>query len=475
MTTYFSRDTVEVSFDDTGISNDGEDFSLDEDKVVSVKNAPWQTAFDTDKFLSVSATVARPIKQEYRVGEDTVKVFKKPREELKKAAWSLDNSPFTVSHPESGRVKNVNDVSGFWRDPTYNEDEDNLDANLYIPVNDDEALEFVQENDNVSVGFSHGLRASDEDGVDAYQVDIYFDHVAGVEKGRCDDEDGCGLDRNVTDVETDNSMDIEYDITPYNIFVDDDGETGVLVENDYRDEDDNYFAVSPEEGMGEPKYPIANCSDVEDAWKLRGHGDYRISQETLVERIKRRAEDLDCDEMPWSDESSDSSALSQSGETRYAKEDNENNSNDKTMTNDNCDCTDDGSDDDGGVSFDASSFSIDYLREKNDAVDELYEEKQELEQKVDEKDNKIDELREEVDEYREKEKESIVDSITDITDTWDEDELMEQSLDELGDRLELAKDATESVGTANSTSSTDDSPEKGRVGGTVDPLDKHTV
>lgn len=58
-----------------------------------------------------------------------------------------------------------------------------------------------------------------------------------------------------------------------------------------------YYAVKEDEtpeGEG-PKYPIENCSDVEDAWMLRSHGDYTISTETLEERIQDRARTLGCD------------------------------------------------------------------------------------------------------------------------------------------------------------------------------------
>lgn len=60
---------------------------------------------------------------------------------------------------------------------------------------------------------------------------------------------------------------------------------------------EHYHAVKESEtGEGEgPKYPINNCSDVSDAWKLRSHGDYSISQEALERRIKSRAQDLGCE------------------------------------------------------------------------------------------------------------------------------------------------------------------------------------
>lgn len=88
-----------------------------------------------------------------------------------------------------------------------------------------------------------------------------------------------------------------YDISPG------DGSASV---DAYRDEDGRYFAVAPDENPdGEPKFPINNCSDVGDAWQLRNHGDIGISVETLEERIKRRASDLDCEDPEGESDSAD--------------------------------------------------------------------------------------------------------------------------------------------------------------------------
>lgn len=64
-----------------------------------------------------------------------------------------------------------------------------------------------------------------------------------------------------------------------------------------------YYAVKASETEGDdPKYPINNCKDVKDAWKLRSHGKgLKISQETLENRIKRRARALGCP-VPGSDD-----------------------------------------------------------------------------------------------------------------------------------------------------------------------------
>lgn len=62
------------------------------------------------------------------------------------------------------------------------------------------------------------------------------------------------------------------------------------------DEGGEYHAIKASETSGdEPKYPINSADDVRDAWKLRSHGDYNISQEKLEQRIKRKANEYDVD------------------------------------------------------------------------------------------------------------------------------------------------------------------------------------
>lgn len=479
---YISHDTVEAEFDigDTEVETSGDDveLSLDEERIVTVNNAPWQEAFDTERFLVADAVVARPIKQKYAYDGDVV-TYKKPRDELKRAAWSLDNSPYTIGHPSTGSVRSVDDVHGFWRDPEYHENDDELRSRVYIPVDDDEAFEHISESTDVSVGFSHRISDADEDDVDGYQVDMLFDHVASVETGRCSGEDGCGIEVNEMsrageslDVSTDS-----YDITPSHGTSEDvdDGTIGIYFEGespvsegdsddsavtqvtgDYRDSDDRYYALSPEEGYGEPKYPIENCSDVEDAWKLRGHGDYRPSQDTLEERIKRRANDLDCDNMPWDEENT-----------------NDNETTSDNMTEEGCDCE---TDESGGVTFDVATMSVDAVADKHDGVQEVLDERKELQEQVDELQNEVDEyeetadeLREELDEYRQDERDGLVDTITDITGTWDEDELRELDIDDLRDRLEVAKDVSEETATANADKGTTQDASPKRTGERVDP------
>jgi len=186
-----------VSTTDSGIS-----FNWDEKHIVQVDApADLEGAFETDRFYKIpDVTVARPIKQRY-LDSGEVKTYKKPAAALKRAAWSFDNVPYTLEHPSTGMVKDVNDIHGFWRNAHYDTDNDRLVEDLYIPVTDEEALGFIEQNGGVSVGFYNRTVDSfdgdtgslTDDDVDGFQVDIYGNHIAGVEKGRCSIEHGCGL------------------------------------------------------------------------------------------------------------------------------------------------------------------------------------------------------------------------------------------------------------------------------------------
>ncbi len=201
-----SHDRGVAAFDNaSGVidSSDGVSFSWDEEHIVTV-DAPsdLQGAFDTNQFYKIEdATIARPIKQPY-MDDGDVKWYKKPADELRKAAWSFDNSAYTIDHPMTGMVKDVHDVHGFWRSVRYDDDSDRLQGDLYIPSNDTEALEFIEEHKDVSAGYYNRVVSKYDgdtgdltnDDVDGFQVDMYGNHIASVERGRCSSEDGCGLD-----------------------------------------------------------------------------------------------------------------------------------------------------------------------------------------------------------------------------------------------------------------------------------------
>lgn len=200
---YDAVDVDGITVDDDGSA----DFNWSEIPVVDLGEPPHRTAFDSERFYKIEgATVARPIKQPYRVG-DSIKTFKKPADELRDAAWSADNKPYPLTHPDTGMVKSVDDIHGFWKNPRYDDEDDRLKADLYVPENDEDAREFIAEHQDVSIGFYNRVHSEydgdtgdlTDDDVDGFQTDLYIDHIAGVKRGRCSGEEGCGLDHDESD------------------------------------------------------------------------------------------------------------------------------------------------------------------------------------------------------------------------------------------------------------------------------------
>ena len=180
-------------------STDG--FSWAEARIVQIDNPPHEAAFDTDRFYKIDATLARPIRQTYQTYDGEV-VMKKPADELRDAAWSADNAPVTLGHPSSQIVDSVDLVHGFVRQPHWDSDDEALQASVYIPVSDTRAKSWIEDNDGVSIGFWNEPEAPPEqiaDDVDRIQTNLYVDHVAIVETGRCSREDGCGLAADAAD------------------------------------------------------------------------------------------------------------------------------------------------------------------------------------------------------------------------------------------------------------------------------------
>lgn len=177
-------------------------FSWDEVSIVQIDNPPHEAAFDTERFYKIPLTAARPVEQTYQTVDGDVTMLK-PSTELEAAAWSLDNAPFTLGHPDSRIVDGVDKVHGFTRAPRWMADDEALRGDVYIPVTDIEAKSFIEDNDDISIGFWYNVdhNVNDEhNGVDAYQRDLLIDHVAAVDEGRCSREDGCGLGADATAV-----------------------------------------------------------------------------------------------------------------------------------------------------------------------------------------------------------------------------------------------------------------------------------
>lgn len=469
--TIFTRDAGITAFSDAGgavsTDDDGVTFSWDEEHVVRVDApADLEGAFDTNQFYKIEdATVARPIKQPYMVG-DSVEWYKKPADELKQAAWTFDNSPFVLGHPDTGMVKDVNDIHGFWRGVHYDADEDRLRGDLYVPTADEEAMNFIEEHQDVSPGFYNRVLSEydgdtgdlTDDDVDGFQADMYGDHIAGVKQGRCSGADGCGLEHDgsqhgeVVTLDASTNWHEQHDFTAEEMVEMEDHDREYLIApptTDYS-EDGTYYAISPDETDGDnPKYPINNCSDVDDAWHLRGHGDYSVEQSTLESRIKERARELDC---------------SVPGETT---------DNSPESTED-CGCSNMTDDND----FDLPDLSIDALADKNENVAELTEARDSLQETVDEmeqtieaafdeaehfsveldedecpceavsdlvedldsKAEEVEDLRDELDEYRAEDINEKLDTLEDLGASRDE---WEETADEADDPLEVLDEEIE--------------------------------
>lgn len=411
-TRYYTRDSVSMALqphaeDVTGDldADDGVSFDFDAQSTVRVDDAPWVNAFETDEFFRVDAVVARPIDQTYVVDDERY-TFKKPAEELQKATAWVDNVPFTLGHPSSGTVKTIDQIHGFWRNPSYDESADELQAVLYIPAGDSEALNWIETHTDVSVGFYNHLVSADEEGVDAYQTDLYFDHVAGVRRGRCSGEDGCGL----------NVDSPEFQMT---------------VAED---------TVSQPDGTG-------SSDSASDDTPTSGFGEFSESDSIMCED---KSEDCDC-------ESTTDSETEEVDETVDETE---------SVDSEETDANEADVDDEDTEEVEEDSITVDELAEQYDSVESLVDERDSLSKEVDSleadksdlKDNiealktELDSVREELDEYKKQEKQEIVQQVVDASDGyWEEEELMELDESQLEDKLELAKHLGGSTKTANPT------------------------
>lgn len=207
-----------------GITTDGDGVSIDWDEVdvVTVDSPAVDTKFGTNEFYRIPTTVARPVPQTYNVDGEQ-KTYIKPPSELRKAAFYVDNAPWTLNHPSTGMVARTQDVRGFWKDGNYEEDEEDLQAYLHFPTNDMLARGFLEENQGLSIGFYNNVISTDEydgtldsvdidvDSVDGFQTDILINHISSVEDGRCSLEQGCGLNVDSMDGEWFESSEIDED------------------------------------------------------------------------------------------------------------------------------------------------------------------------------------------------------------------------------------------------------------------------
>lgn len=179
-----------IDTDESAVTLDAEE-DINWDRVPTTTLDTHRSFFDTDEFHTFRVTVARPIEQDYRIADDTY-TFYKPADELARATWSINNTPWTLDHPPSGSVTATEQINGVFTDAMYDWYDESLRASLHIPSNNNEAHEHIESSDNVSIGFYNVLDDDiDRSGVTAAQRELYIDHIASVDEGRCSDEDGC--------------------------------------------------------------------------------------------------------------------------------------------------------------------------------------------------------------------------------------------------------------------------------------------
>lgn len=488
----FTTDAIHGAVQKDGVSptdTEGE-FTFDDDDTVVIENQPWQDAFDTKEFHSFDVVVARPLDQTYTANEriaaaldvdvgETV-TLKKPAAELRRSAWALDNSPTPITHPNSGVVSSPDQVHGFVRNPTWDDEVEELRAEGYVPTDDDFAKSFISEYGDVSVGFFNDLDPDvDDEDVDAYQRSILYDHVAHVQHGRCAGSEGCGVVRDDSQIGTmlshadgdehphDGSErpDVDYSRSPV---------TGEWVKWSTDDEihhgrvedgDTERTIVHVYDGPEPTDENVGVATSNLREWV--GPNVDHCPGDTCSCGCHKTVDEGGNDDVSPSEAVDEQSTL----ETDSATPDDSTNS--TTMT-------DDSTQDDGQTtapSFDVDDLSVDAVRARHDDVDEKITDLEEtvgsLESDLDEAEEQkkaaqstVDDLKETVSEYQRDEAEEIIDDIVDLTDTWEKDTLLDDfeegdlSLDKLEERREWVQDvaATETtVGDSETTTDSSDS------------------
>jgi hypothetical protein len=439
---YFTTDTIGGAVHATGGA--GVDLSLDATRTVTLDDAPWTDAFGTDEFREYEVVIARPIDQTYRIdGEEYT--FRKPADELRDAAWTFDNAPHPIEHPETGVIRSPSQVHGFHRAPYFVDDYDGdgaaLVTSLYVPADDEQAIEFIEDNPAVSVGFHNTLDwdTDNDDDVDAYQRNIVGDHVASVENGRCSIEDGCGIQGTIQPLGVDDGCSpgpcscslhdaTIRDTITYNGTKGGDLDESRIPNDDYED----HYVFDAEEKT-DSSFPLVDA-------------DGNLRRENVIAAAS------------YSDDAPDEAFLMDVlSEANGAFDDPP--LDEKTLQTDSI-MTDSNDDDDKNSPPAVGELTLDAIAEKNEQVADLRQTNDELSSKVDVLEDKVEDLETSLDEkatelqvYRDEERADIIEEITDLTSAWDEDDLEELSLEELEDKLQVAKDV------ASSTPSTPDPDE----------------
>jgi hypothetical protein len=445
-------------------------FDNDEHSSSTDSSAP-QTS-KTMEFVQFDATIAQPIVQPY-FHDGEIRYFKKDAGELRQAQAQLKHLPWTMGHPDDGRVTDTAEIRGFWTDPEY---DDGQHATLNIPTNDPEAIRYAVDNSEVSVGFSGVLDWVDDPDTkyDAVQRNMAYDHVASVEDGRCSTEDGCGI-------HTDSDADIHGHVFEDAIRSQTTEEGDVSGESDWSDGDWVWFNHQGERRHGQVTEAEAGRTLI----ILYDEDEQELTDEVVLKASSSVHEWVG----PFTD-SCPGDTCHCGCHTGVAQSTDQ-------QTTDTTDITDsmttihefiDENDlekedvlDSLGVEvpdeptyFYDGQPSADELAEDFDAVDLLMDSKEDLEEKV-------ENLTDSLEAYEEQEAEAKIEELTDLTDNWDGDELREQyendeiTLDRLDERIEIAEDmlGSETTTVEDQTDSADDTTEES--GGRHDLREKTKV
>jgi hypothetical protein len=161
---------------------------------MSMDSQPLQLDLDslgeTDGVLAVPVTVAKEMVYDY----DGLKVLK-PFDELRAAAVFANGIPVTREHPPAGIVTDRREVLGFLHDPVA--EDGVLKGILEIADRDLIADVKAKKFSEVSAGFfcalDRGPGELNGEQYDAVQRNIFLNHIAVVEHGRCSLAQGCGI------------------------------------------------------------------------------------------------------------------------------------------------------------------------------------------------------------------------------------------------------------------------------------------
>ena len=150
------------------------------------------SAEEADGVLSVPVTAANA---QHIYDYDGLKV-RKPFEELEAAAMFCDGRPVAREHPKAGVVTSREEVLGFFKNPLATDDvlkgvlqitDKDLIADVKSKKLTDVSLSFYCDLDRSASGELNGEH------YEATQKNIFIDHIAICENGRCSIEDGCGI------------------------------------------------------------------------------------------------------------------------------------------------------------------------------------------------------------------------------------------------------------------------------------------